>query len=158
MNHRRLTLGAGAIALAVSLLGSGCAGLEPTTRQMTWTSATHPKSWDAATGKFTRQGIARFDNGDVAVQTVDGQFTSRDGTTFDATVSYKFEDGSSFTHRGTGTRDVKTPKVPSVGAGTITGGTGRFAGITGKTTSVSRTLTDTDQYGEFKAEYSLPRR
>ena len=144
--------------LAAAILLGGCAALEPGPQEMTWTGVSHGVSLDAATGKFTRGGVALFKNGDAAVMHFDGQMTSRDGSTFNVRISYKFEDGSTFVHEGQGRGFERDGKRVFEGAGAFTSGTGRFAGISGKTSSQSRNLSNVEQVGEYKAEYTIPRK
>lgn len=150
----RRSLAVGGLALAA--LASGCAALTPATPVPTaWTGVTHLESYDQATGKFVRKGVALFKGGDAALLTIEGQFTSRDGTTLVAKNSYRFEDGSTFVHEGTGLMKQEGTLRTSTGTGTFTSGTGRFAGIGGTTSSSSRTLSPTEQVTEFKAQGTL---
>lgn len=146
--------------LAVMLSAAGCASMQPSTRKMSWTGVTHAVSFDPATGKFVRQGVAMFSDGDLALQVVEGTFTARDGSAFAVKLTYRFEDGSTLVHEGNGQTFMDGDKRVTKGEGTITGGTGRFAGISGTTTSTARSLTmaPNEQVAQYTAEYTLPRK
>lgn len=142
--------------LALAALASGCAALTPASPVPTaWTGVTHGVSLDPATGKFRREGVALFRNGEAALMTMEGQLTARDGSTMAVVNTYRFEDGSSFVHEGTGEARTENGRRITIGTGRFTSGTGRFAGIRGTTSSTSRSLSQIEQVTEFKADATL---
>lgn len=150
--RRAFTIG----ALALATLASGCASLAPASAVPTaWTGVTHGVSLDPTTGKFRREGVALFRDGEAALMTMEGQLTARDGSTMTVTNTYRFEDGSGFVHEGTGVAKTENGRRTTLGTGRFTSGTGRFAGISGTTSSTSRTLSQVEQVTEFKAEATL---
>ena len=146
-----------AIALAAALLPvfAGAARAET----MSWTGMNYLVSSDPAAGTFVRRGVAKFANGEVAVYVTEGRITGRDAKsmTYDVTLVYTFEDGSTLRQQGTGRNDVVAPgKVAQSGSGRLVEGTGRFAGIRGTTESTGRALSEKEGVTEFKAEYTMP--
>ncbi len=152
--RRSITVG----GLALAVLASGCASLTPSPVPTTWTAVTHLMSLDQSTGKFKREGVALFKNGETALQTVEGQFTARDGSSMVARNSYRFEDGSTFVHEGTAQARMVNGLLQATGQGRFTSGTGRFAGISGTTSSTSRSLSASEQVSQYRAEGTLASR
>lgn len=134
---------------------------------MTWRTATVIAT--QLGGETVRRGVAIFDDGSPATLTLRLRPTappSQGRMPFTTRSDYRFEDGSTFTVDGTGTAAMSPEGVPlpveHVVEGTFTGGTGRFAGITGTVTLRSRAGFDRmapgvlgDQFSTGEATYSL---
>ncbi|MCK6427137.1 MAG: hypothetical protein L6Q75_18915 [Burkholderiaceae bacterium] len=152
---RLLRIGAVTLTAAAALLAAAPALADT----MAWTSTSYIVSQDRTTGQFQRRGVALFANGDVATFTLSGQVTSYDPKvlTYNARITYTFEDGSTLQQEGSGRNEVTSPpRSIQQGSGRLVGGTGRFEGISGTTESTGRALTEWDSISMFKAEYSLP--
>lgn len=147
-----------AAALAAAVAGSGCAAIGSGKQAMQWSAVTHVTKFDTTTGAFAQQGVAMFKDGEVAQVKMDGNFLNREGTAYTVTVSYKFADGSTLAHKGSAGRYKEGDVWTTKGRGEFVSGTGRFAGISGTTTALGRTVSDVDGYVQFTAEYVLPRK
>jgi hypothetical protein len=154
---RRWILGT---ALALSVTGAGFAQAE----ELKWYNTSYVTKNDPATGAFTRRGLGNFSTGEIGVMVLDGTMTPE--FKFTGKMVYTFEDGSTILLDMIGQGVERTPDGRSRQAGDvlITGGTGRFEGITGKGTFKARSLnpfgpeTKSDTYGNFAADYSLPKK
>ncbi|BDI04152.1 hypothetical protein [Sphaerotilus microaerophilus] len=150
-----LRIGAVTLTAAAALLAAGPVLADT----MAWTSTSYIVSQDRATGQFQRRGVAMFASGEVATFTLAGQITSFDPKvlTYDVKMVYTFEDGSTLRQEGSGRNEVTTPpRSVQMGSGRLVGGTGRFEGISGRTESTGRALSEWDAINQFKAEFSLP--
>ncbi len=127
--------------------------------EMRWTATSYSVRFDQSTGEYQRRGLAMFPNGEVAFLTMEGRVLKGDAGTRDMTVRivYTFEDGSTLVQEGKG--HTETPlgaRARQTGQGHLVSGTGRYAGISGTTSSTGVVVTPTDNYNEFRAEYTLP--
>ena len=147
------------IAMLVVVLGLGA--MAARAAEMVWTATSYIVSFDAATGAFTRRGIAMFKNGEVASFETEGKITSSVGNvqTISVKIVYTFDDGSSLTQEGVGRVERQSAsRNTQTGEGLLVSGTGRFEGISGKTTSTSRGLTPWDAIHYFHAEYTTAKK
>lgn len=143
------------LAAALPLL----AALPAAAAEMRWTATSYSVKFDQGTGEYKRRGVAMFPNGELAAFTMEGRVLTGDAEQREATVRfvYTFEDGSTLVQEGMGR--TETPlgaRARQTGQGRLVSGTGRYAGISGTTSSTGVVVTPIDQYAEFKAEYTLP--
>lgn len=136
---------------------------------MTWRLATVTSTMQA--GETLRKGVAIFDNGQPAFVSIRLRPTAppaQGSMPFTTETEYRFEDGSTFTVRGSGISRMSPEGVPIPGEtrvdGSFASGTGRFSGIRGTVVlrSVSGLSRMTDgvlgeQFGEGQADYTLAR-
>jgi hypothetical protein len=141
-------------ALAVALLIPAAQAAE-----LTWSAISVVTRMDPASGQFARRGLAVFP-GEVVPFTFEGQIVSADGNvqTFRTKIVYTFEDGSTLVQEGEGrTERQSATRNTQRGSGRFTAGTGRWAGVSGTTTSTgSGFYPSGDSHTEFQASYTLP--
>ncbi len=151
MNTTRTTLAA--LSLALSFGAASAA-------ELSWTATSYLTKADQATGEFSRRGLAMFGKGEVVHYTMEGRILSVEGNvqTYSSKIVYTFDDGSTLVQEGQGRVERQSPaRNTQTGTGRFTSGTGRWAGVSGSTSSTGRGLTaQGDSYTEFKAEYTLP--
>lgn len=129
--------------------------------EMSWTATSYAVKFDKATGEYQRKGLAMFPSGELASYTVEGRVLQSEGPrqTTSVRMVYTFEDGSTLVQEGQGHSERVSPtRAVQGGSGRLVSGTGRYAGISGTTSSKGVAVTPTDHYTEFKAEYTLPGR
>lgn len=127
--------------------------------ELRWTATSYAVKFDPATGDYRRRGLAMFPNGELAAFTMEGRVQTGDAPQRDATVRivYTFEDGSTLVQEGLGRTERMPPaRARQTGQGRLVSGTGRYAGISGSTSSTGVVVTPLDSYTEFQAEYTLP--
>lgn len=135
------------------------AALPAQAAEMRWTATSYAVKFDPASGDYQRRGLAVFPNGEIAAFTMEGRVLTGNAPRRDATVRivYTFEDGSTLVQEGMGRTEMSAAARSSqTGQGRLISGTGRYAGISGTTSSTGVVVTPQDQYTEFKAEYTLP--
>lgn len=141
-------------ALAVALLIPAAQAAE-----LAWAATSVVTKMDQASGQFARRGLAMFP-GEVVPFTIEGQIVSSEGSvqTFRTKIVYTFEDGSTLVQEGEGrTERQSAARNVQSGTGRFTAGTGRWAGVSGSTTSTGRGFYPSgDSHTEFKASYTLP--
>ena len=141
-------------ALAVALLIPAARAAD-----LAWPAVSVVAKMDQATGQFVRRGLAMFP-GEVVPFAIEGQITSVAGNvqTFRTKIVYTFENGSTLVQEGEGrTERLSATRNTQSGSGRFTEGTGRWAGVTGTTTSTGQGFYPSgDSHTEFKASYSLP--
>lgn len=128
--------------------------------EMTWTATSYIVRMDQSTGEFARRGLAMFKDGEVVPFRIEGKITSSEGNaqTYRTKIVYTFADGSTLVQEGEGRTERKSPtRNVQSGSGQFTAGTGRWAGVSGSTTSTGQGFYPSgDSHTEFKASYSLP--
>lgn len=137
------------------------AALPALSAELNWTATSYAVKADKATGEYQRKGLAMFPNGELAPFTIEGRILSAEGPRQRVFVRmvYTFEDGSTLVQEGEGYSERVSPtRAVQGGSGRLVSGTGRYAGISGTTSSRGVAVTPTDHYTEFKAEYTLPGR
>ncbi len=143
-------------ALALALLIPAAHAAE-----LAWAATSVVTKMDQASGQFARRGLAMFP-GEVVPFTIEGQILSTEGAvqTFRTKIVYTFEDGSTLVQEGEGrTERQSATRNAQSGSGRFTAGTGRWAGVSGTTTSVGKGFYPSgDSHTEFKASYTLPAR
>ena len=141
-------------ALAVALLMPLAQAAE-----LAWAATSVVTKMDQATGQFARRGLAMFP-GEVVPFTIEGQIVSSEGNvqTFRTKIVYTFADGSTLVQEGEGrTERQSATRNAQSGSGRFTAGTGRWAGVSGTTTSTGQGFYPSgDSHTEFKASYTLP--
>jgi hypothetical protein len=145
------------VVAGLSLLAAGPAQGD----EMRWTATSYLVQFDKDTGSYQRKGLAMFAGGEVVPLSIEGQMLSSEGgiQTSRLRIVYTFDDGSTLVQEGEGRSERVSPtRALQSGTGRLVAGTGRYAGISGTTTSKGLAVTPTDHYTEFKAEYMLPAR
>jgi hypothetical protein len=141
-------------ALAVALLIPAAQAAE-----LAWPAVSFVTKMDQASGQFARRGLATFP-GEVVPFTIEGQMLSAEGNaqTFRTKIVYTFADGSTLVQEGEGRVERQSPsRNIQSGSGKFTAGTGRWAGVSGTTTSTGQGFYPSgDSHTEFKASYTLP--
>ncbi len=141
-------------ALAVALLIPAAQGAE-----LAWSAVSVVTKMDQASGQFARRGLAMFP-GEVVPFTIEGQMLATEGNaqTFRTKIVYTFVDGSTLVQEGEGRTERQSPsRNVQSGSGRFTAGTGRWAGVSGSTTSTGQGFYPAgDSHTEFKASYTLP--